>query len=155
MVATSETQSTQRNIPAYPELLPNLIGGKSSIGRGERLPIFDPSTGEQIAELAEADEATVSAAVDNARTTFVSGIWSKAPVAERQAVMYQCAAIIRPAAVTWVLAPDGCSTLANASDPGPVPSTSRRPGQRLWWSMGRAVWPPSSRPGTCPSASHC
>ncbi len=95
MVAASKTTSTQRNIPAYPELLPNLIGGKSSIGRGERLPIFDPSTGEQIAELAEADESTVIAAVDNARATFDSGVWSKVPVAERQAVMFRCAAIIR------------------------------------------------------------
>ncbi len=95
MVAASETTSTQRNIPAYPELLPNLIGGKRSIGRGERLPIFDPSTGERIAELAEADEGTVSAAVDNARTTFDSGVWSKAPVAERLAVLYRSAAIIR------------------------------------------------------------
>ncbi len=69
MVAASETSSTQRNIPAYPELLPNLIGGKSCIGRGERLPIFDPSTGQQIAELAEADDRTVSAAVDNARAS--------------------------------------------------------------------------------------
>ena len=95
MVAASETSSTQRNIPAYPELVPNLIGGKSSIGRGERLPVFDPSIGEQVAELAEADERTVSAAVDTARKTFVSGVWSKATVAERQQVLYQCAAIIR------------------------------------------------------------
>ncbi len=87
MVAASETSSTQRNIPAYPELVPNCIDGKSSIGRGERLPIFDPSTGERIAELAEADEGTVSAAVDNARATFDSRVWSKVPVAERQAVL--------------------------------------------------------------------
>ncbi len=69
MVAARETSSSQRNIPAYPKLLPNLIGGKSAMGRGERLPIFDPSTGERIAELAEADESTVSAAVDNARAS--------------------------------------------------------------------------------------
>ncbi len=69
MVAASETSGTQRNIPAYPELLPNLIGGRSSMGRGGRLPIFDPGTGERIAELAEADESTVSAAVDNARAS--------------------------------------------------------------------------------------
>ncbi len=69
MVAASETSGTQRNIPTYPELLPNLIGGKSSIGRGERLPIFDPTTGERIAEMAEADESTVRTAVDNVRTS--------------------------------------------------------------------------------------
>ena len=95
MVAASETSGTYRNIPAYPALVPNLIGGKNLDDGGERLPVFDPGTGEQVAELAEADESTVSAAVDNACTTFVSGIWSKAPVAERQVVMYQCAAIIR------------------------------------------------------------
>ncbi len=95
MVAASETSGTYRNIPAYPALIPNLIDGKSSVGRGERLPIFDPSTAEQVAELAEADDSMVSAAVDNARATFVSGVWSKASVAERQAVLYRSAAIIR------------------------------------------------------------
>ncbi len=75
MVAASETSSSQRNIPAYPELVPNLIGGKSSIGRGDRLPIFDPSIGEQVAELAEADASTVSSAAANARTTSESGVW--------------------------------------------------------------------------------
>ncbi len=95
MVAASETSGTQRNIPAYPALVTNLIGNKSLDDGGERLPVFDPSTAEQVAELAEADESTVSAAVDNARKTFESGVWSKAPVAERQEVMYQCAAIIR------------------------------------------------------------
>ncbi len=95
MVATRETSGTQRNIPAYPELIPNLIDGKDSVAGGKRLPVFDPSTAQKIAELVEADENTVSAAVDSARATFESGVWSKAPVAERQAVLYHCAAIIR------------------------------------------------------------
>ncbi len=34
MVAASETQSTQQNIPAYPELLSNLIGGVGESGVG-------------------------------------------------------------------------------------------------------------------------
>lgn len=60
MVATSETSGTQRNIPAYPELIPNLIDGKSSVAGRKRLPVFDPSTAQRIAELVEADENTVS-----------------------------------------------------------------------------------------------
>ena len=31
MAGASETSSTQRNIPAYPELVSNLIGGKKAL----------------------------------------------------------------------------------------------------------------------------
>ena len=37
----------------------------------------------------------VSRAADNARTTFESGVCSKAPVAERQELLYRAAAVIR------------------------------------------------------------
>jgi acyl-CoA reductase-like NAD-dependent aldehyde dehydrogenase len=58
------------------------------------IPVFNPSTEEQIAEVADADQAAVDAAVARARETFESGEWRKAPAAHRANVLFRAHAII-------------------------------------------------------------
>ncbi|MDJ0928996.1 MAG: aldehyde dehydrogenase family protein, partial [Gammaproteobacteria bacterium] len=56
-------------------------------GSAERLPIINPATEEMTTELAEDDAAAVAAAVSNARKTYEQGVWSKASIADRKAVL--------------------------------------------------------------------
>lgn len=59
------------------------------------IPVFNPSTEEQIAEVADSDQATVDAAVARARETFESGVWRKLPAAHRAEVLFRAAEIIK------------------------------------------------------------
>jgi acyl-CoA reductase-like NAD-dependent aldehyde dehydrogenase len=59
------------------------------------IPVFDPSTEEQIAEVVDSDQATVDAAVARARESFESGVWRKLPAAQRADVLFRAAAIIK------------------------------------------------------------
>jgi acyl-CoA reductase-like NAD-dependent aldehyde dehydrogenase len=59
------------------------------------IPVFNPSTEEQIAEVVDSDQAIVDAAVARARETFESGIWRKLPAAHRADVLFRAAAIIK------------------------------------------------------------
>ena len=52
-----------------------------------RLPVISPATGEAISILVEADENEVALAVQCAKETFKSGVWSKASVDNRKAVL--------------------------------------------------------------------
>ena len=59
------------------------------------IPVFNPSTEEQIAEVVDSDQATVDEAVARARETFESGVWRKAPAAHRANVLFRAHAIIK------------------------------------------------------------
>ncbi len=59
------------------------------------IPVFNPSTEEQIAEVADSDQAAVDAAVARARETFESGVWRKAPAAHRANVLFRAHALIK------------------------------------------------------------
>ena len=59
------------------------------------IPVFNPSTEEQIAEVPDSDQATVDAAVARARETFESGVWRKLPAAHRADVLFRAASIIK------------------------------------------------------------
>jgi acyl-CoA reductase-like NAD-dependent aldehyde dehydrogenase len=59
------------------------------------VPVFNPSTEEQIAEVADADQAAVDAAVARARETFESGVWRKLPAARRAEVLFRAAEIVK------------------------------------------------------------
>jgi aldehyde dehydrogenase (NAD+) len=59
------------------------------------IPVFNPSSEEQIAEVVDSDQATVDAAVARARETFESGVWRKLPAAHRADVLFRAATIIR------------------------------------------------------------
>ena len=76
----------------------NIIDGQDVAGDGGAIDNYNPTTGQVIAEIGEASAEQVNAAVDTARRTFESGVWSQAPIAERQAVLRRAAAAIRAAA---------------------------------------------------------
>ncbi|MET8651356.1 aldehyde dehydrogenase family protein [Nocardia aurea] len=59
------------------------------------IPVYDPSTEEQIAEVVDSDRKAVDAAVARARETFESGVWRKLPAAHRADVLFRAANIIR------------------------------------------------------------
>ena len=54
---------------------------------GNRLPVVDPATEQQVGTLLESDAAQVDAAVLSARASFESGIWSRQSTDRRQAIM--------------------------------------------------------------------
>ncbi|OBK87353.1 aldehyde dehydrogenase family protein [Mycolicibacter sinensis] len=62
---------------------------------GGIIPVFNPSTEEQIAEVADSDQAAVDAAVARARESFESGVWRKLPAARRAEIMFRAAEIIK------------------------------------------------------------
>ncbi|WP_405182529.1 aldehyde dehydrogenase family protein [Nocardia sp. NBC_01377] len=59
------------------------------------IPVYDPSTEEQIAEVVDSDRKAVDEAVAWARETFESGVWRKLPAAHRADVLFRAANIIR------------------------------------------------------------
>lgn len=59
------------------------------------IPVYDPSTEEQIAEVVDSDRKAVDEAVARARETFESGVWRKLPAAHRADVLFRAANIIR------------------------------------------------------------
>ena len=61
------------------------------------IPVFNPSTEEQIAEVPDSDQAAVDAAVARARDTFESGVWRNLPAAHRADVLFKAAEIIKRA----------------------------------------------------------
>ena len=61
----------------------------------DTIAVFNPSTEEQIAEVVDADQAMVDAAVARARETFESGVWRKLPAARRAEVLFRAAEIVK------------------------------------------------------------
>ena len=59
----------------------NAIDTEPVIEAGGIIPVFNPSTEEQIAEVPDSDRAAVDAAVARARETFESGVWRRLPAA--------------------------------------------------------------------------
>src|SRR3989449_9237740 len=62
---------------------------------GEMFPVYDPSTGEVIAQVASANAAEVDQAVKAARSAFDSGPWPQTSAAERGRLLYKLAEKIR------------------------------------------------------------
>jgi len=74
----------------------NFIDGRwVSSASGKTFPVYDPSTEEIIAQVAEADPVDVDRAVKAARTAFDSGPWSKTTAQDRGRVLFQLADKIR------------------------------------------------------------
>ncbi|KAI5363005.1 putative aldehyde dehydrogenase domain, aldehyde/histidinol dehydrogenase [Septoria linicola] len=53
------------------------IAGREHDGKGDLIPIEDPSTGKVFAQCQSASSADVEEAVQNAHNTFRSGVWSR------------------------------------------------------------------------------
>jgi aldehyde dehydrogenase (NAD+) len=61
---------------------------------GKTFPTINPSTGEEICQVAEADEADVNEAVKAARHAFEKGPWRKMSAAERGRLLYKLADLV-------------------------------------------------------------
>jgi acyl-CoA reductase-like NAD-dependent aldehyde dehydrogenase len=77
------------------------IGGEwTTSSKGGVVPDVDPSTGHELATVAEATASDVEAAVGAAREAFESGPWATQPPAERGRVLYRMAGLIRDRAAS-------------------------------------------------------
>jgi acyl-CoA reductase-like NAD-dependent aldehyde dehydrogenase len=70
----------------------NEIRGRA--GTSEVIPIFNPSTAEQIGEFADGGAAAVDEAVARARATFRSGVWHGKTSSERSRILWRVADLI-------------------------------------------------------------
>jgi aldehyde dehydrogenase (NAD+) len=61
---------------------------------GKTFATIDPSTGEEICQIAEADAADVEKAVRAARAAFEHGPWRKAPASQRGRLIHRLADLI-------------------------------------------------------------
>jgi aldehyde dehydrogenase (NAD+) len=61
---------------------------------GKTFPTCNPATGEEIAQIAEADAADVDKAVAAARQAFESGAWRKTSASERGRLLNRVADLI-------------------------------------------------------------
>ena len=70
-----------------------IAGAAHEDAAGTPLAVFDPATGETIADLHEATPAVIDAAIASAREGFA--LWRATPPAERARVLHRAAALIR------------------------------------------------------------
>lgn len=59
------------------------------------LPVINPDDGSELVRLVESDPATVARAVASARSSFDSGVWSRASISDRQEVLFRAAELVR------------------------------------------------------------
>lgn len=71
------------------------VGQATENAGATTIPVFDPSTEEQIAEVVDSDRRAVDEAVARARETFESGVWRKLPATHRAEVLFRAAQIVR------------------------------------------------------------
>jgi betaine-aldehyde dehydrogenase len=75
---------------------PMFINGEWTEGSsGKRIPVYDPSTEEVIAEIPDAGAADVNAAVAAARYAFDEGGWPQTTAQERGRILFRIAARLR------------------------------------------------------------
>jgi betaine-aldehyde dehydrogenase len=75
---------------------PMFINGEWTEGSsGKRIPVYDPSTEEVIAEIPDASEADVNAAVAAARHAFDEGGWPQTTAQDRGRILFRIAAKLR------------------------------------------------------------
>src|ERR1051325_5725023 len=66
---------------------PNFIGGEWQPGKNGATPVYNPSTGDVIAECPAGDAADVNAAVEAAHSAFPA--WRETPAVERARVFFK------------------------------------------------------------------
>ena len=71
------------------------IDAVENIGKSTVIPVFNPSTEEQIGEVQDSDKAAVDRAVARARESYESGVWRNLPAAKRAEVLWRAAEIIK------------------------------------------------------------
>jgi phenylacetaldehyde dehydrogenase len=83
--------ATQAFLKSGPRLC---VGGVFEPWEGATLPVIDPSTGEAIGSIADADEALVDRAVATARRAFDEEVWQGRLPADRERVLLRLAELI-------------------------------------------------------------
>ena len=73
------------------DVVPFIVNGQP-VRTGRSFPVINPATEERIAEVANADRASVEAALAAARDAFPG--WAATPIAERRAIMDRCCAVL-------------------------------------------------------------
>jgi hypothetical protein len=72
-----------------------LIGGEWVESKsGSRVPVVDPATGKEIAQVADANAADVDRAVAAARAAFEKGPWAEMLPAEREALLWKLSDLV-------------------------------------------------------------
>jgi phenylacetaldehyde dehydrogenase len=72
-----------------------VIGGKwVNAASGKTFPVYDPSTGNVLAQVAEADSADVDMAVKAARKAFDEGPWPRMSPSERGRLLWKLGDLI-------------------------------------------------------------
>jgi aldehyde dehydrogenase (NAD+) len=92
--ATTTTKARGAKAPTVKDQ-PLFIGGKfvDSVS-GKTFPAINPSTGENICQVAEADKTDVDHAVKAARKSLESGPWAKMDAADRGRLLYKLADLV-------------------------------------------------------------
>ncbi|MGQ0590478.1 MAG: aldehyde dehydrogenase family protein [Sphingosinicella sp.] len=65
---------------------------------GKTIPVYDPSTGREIARIVDASDADVDRAVAAARRAFDDGRWSGIPAYKRERILHRLADLLEAAA---------------------------------------------------------
>lgn len=93
----TKTQETQTEIqPMKRDFYKLFINGEQvESSNGARTKIYNPATGEVIAEVAKATQEDAQKAVEAAREAFDNGKWKRFPVNKRSRVLNKIAAIMR------------------------------------------------------------
>ncbi|HEV3142805.1 MAG TPA: aldehyde dehydrogenase family protein [Gemmataceae bacterium] len=96
-MATATATAPARSIkkPQVKKVQPLLIGGKwvDSVS-GKTFPTLDPTTGQEICQVAEGDKADIDLAVKAARKAFEDGPWPKMSAAERGRLLNKLADLV-------------------------------------------------------------
>lgn len=91
----STAQINPSGAPELPTVVSGIIAGKPCSAKSKHgIDVVNPATEANLLTLAECSKADVDEAVSSARTTFDSGVWSRAPVAHRQEVLKRAASLI-------------------------------------------------------------
>ncbi|MEA9986925.1 aldehyde dehydrogenase family protein [Subtercola sp. RTI3] len=94
----SDLETASDPLVNHPSLYPGqlyIAGSWRDSSSGERADVIDPSTGNAISTVAEADLADVDLAVESARTSFEDGRWAALPGRIRARVLHKVADLMR------------------------------------------------------------
>ncbi|MDA2932379.1 aldehyde dehydrogenase family protein, partial [Nitrospinae bacterium AH-259-F20] len=90
---TVEVSSTVQRFISSPRKM--LIGGQwVDSASGKTFPVYDPATGEEMAQVAEGDKEDINRAVDAARKAFEDGPWGRLTPSERGRVIWKIGNLI-------------------------------------------------------------
>lgn len=88
-----EVSSTVQGFISSPRKM--LIGGQwVDSASGKTFPVYDPATGEEMAQVAEGDKEDINRAVDAARKAFEDGPWGRMTPSERGRVIWKIGDLI-------------------------------------------------------------